>query len=83
MNRIFNLTILAVAFALVIGFGAFSTTMAASDNFNWDYPGQVNLIGIDEANNSLAGHADRDRGVPGFTFDTYGLAGNYADHMER
>lgn len=84
MNKVFNLTIFAVAFALVFGFGAFNGAMAAkSDNFNYDYPGQANLIGVDEADNSLGNHRDRDRGVPGFSFDSYGLSGSYADHMER
>ncbi len=83
MNRLFNLTIFAVAFALVAGLGAFSSTMAASDNFNWDYPGQANLIGVDEANNSLGVSRDRDRDGPEFAMESYGLSGNYVNHMER
>ncbi len=83
MRRLFNLAVVAVAFALVIGLGTTSSTMAADDKSSLDYNGHADLAGVDEARPSRADRAERDRVIPPFAFRSYGPEGGYADFMER
>ncbi len=71
------LTVVAVAFALVLGFGTLNAAKAvpgtAGDAYNLP-PGNVNLIGLDAADNSVR-VIDRDVAPAprGFFTDSYGL----------
>ena len=74
------ITVVAVSFALVLGFGGFNVVKAAPSYSGGESPnppaGEVNLFGADEAGNS-AGVIARDRDPRAFRFapDTYGLHG--------
>ena len=74
-KRLFsNLTILAFAFALVLGFGAINHSNA-NDLIADSFPGHVNLFGDDQAHN-VATPIGADRDVtPLPVFDSYGLQG--------
>lgn len=60
-KKLYGLSIFAVTFALVLGFGAINQTLAASGSYNHDY-GQADLIGVDEATNGVNTVLDRDTG---------------------
>lgn len=69
----FGLSIFAVAFAFVIGFGAINDAKAMGDSYNVNY-GQTNLFAVDEAHNAAGVLSNRDmdsnhsnRGLPGFS----------------
>lgn len=77
--KIFTPFVLAVALAVVFGFGAVNNTHAVStDSYNVSTPDQSNMIGVDEAGNRLGATSDRDKG-PAPSFQTYGLFGNWSD----
>ncbi|MEN6438884.1 MAG: hypothetical protein ABFD97_09895 [Syntrophobacter sp.] len=73
---IFSVSIFAVAFALVFGFGSINNVNASPENYNAEYVGEANLIGVDEAHNSLASR-DKDSGS-GFTFESHGLNSEFS-----
>lgn len=79
MNKklIFSVAIFAVAFAMVFGFGSMNNVNASPENYNLEYTGEANLIGVDEAHNSL-GNRDTDRGAPVFNFGSYGLGSDFS-----
>jgi len=57
----FGLSVFAVAFALVFGFGSINSASAiTSDSYNQQFVGEANLWGVDEAHN-VAGIRDMDR----------------------
>ncbi len=75
----FRLTAGAVAFALVLGFGAFNTAKAVPNNSGKRQrviTGDVNFVGTDKANTSsnFVGR-DAESGDYRFAPDTYGLHG--------
>ncbi len=77
--KIFTPFVVAVALAVVFGFGAINNTNAAStDSYNVSPPDQANMIGVDEAGNRLGANADRDKS-PSPSFQTYGLFDNWSD----
>jgi len=70
MNKkfFFGLSLFAVAFALVFGFGSINSASAiTSDSYNQQFVGEANLWGVDEAYNT-AGIRDMDR-APGAVFE--------------
>lgn len=74
------LTVVAVSFALVIGFGGFTVVKAAPSYIGGESPNPpadaVNLVGADLAKNSpRAVTTDSDSRASGFAPDTYGLHG--------
>ena len=75
MNKRFlsTLSILAFAFALVLGFGAINYSNA-SELIPDSYPGQISLFGDDRAHNEVALTADRDVDSRPL-FESYGLQG--------
>ena len=75
-KRLFSrLSIFAVAFALILGFGAVNYSNA-NDLIAESYPGQVNLFGDDLAQNRV-GTLDADRdATPRPIFESHGLNGN-------
>ncbi len=74
-KRLFsNLTILAFAFALVLGFGAINYSNA-NDLIPESYPGQVNLFGNDQAHNGIGTLAADQDIAPRAAVDSYGLQG--------
>ncbi|MFZ2448463.1 MAG: hypothetical protein WAW37_19050 [Syntrophobacteraceae bacterium] len=82
MNKKFysNLTVFAVAFALVLGLGTFNAAKAVPGMGDEGYsnliPGEVNLFGIDAADNAArVSHRDADVRAYVFTPDSYGLWG--------
>ncbi len=78
MNKrlISSLSILAFAFALILGFGAINYSNA-NDLIPESYPGQVTLIGNDLAHNQV-GALVADQDVPSRpAFDSYGLQGKW------
>ena len=80
MNKklLFSLTIFTFAFAVVFGFGTLNNAAAvASGEHNYEYPGQVNLIGIDEAFTSVGPGRDFDKSLD-FSFETRGLDGSFS-----
>ncbi|MFZ2448460.1 MAG: hypothetical protein WAW37_19035 [Syntrophobacteraceae bacterium] len=65
-----SLSIVAVVFTLVLGFGALDVAKAVPGMGDEGYtlpPGQTNLFGLDEADNSVA-TSDRDRADRDFEF---------------
>ncbi len=76
--RILSLTVFTLALAVVFGFGAINNSNAAlTDSFNLVAGHEVNLTGVDEANNGIGTASDKDAG-PSFSFQTYGLSGDWA-----
>jgi len=75
-KKLFSLSIFAVALAMAFVFSAPIVTMAASDNYNDQFVGITNLLGVDEAHYGI-GARDRDR-APVVNFQTYGLQGDWA-----
>ncbi len=81
MNKRFfsRLTIVAVAFTLVIGFGTFNAAKALTGENGMGYnlaPGQTILIGADFAGNSVgAARNDADSRPHELVSDSYGLRG--------
>ena len=76
-------TVIAVSFALVLGFGALNTVKAVpgTSGERVIVPGAgIDQVGIDGADNSIgiAGRADKDPGSTRSAFapDTYGLHGS-------
>jgi len=81
MNKrfFFSLSIVAVAFALILGSGTFNTAQAvpgeSSERLSLP-PGEVNLFGADYAVNSgWKTTRDADFRTPGFAPEPYGLLG--------
>ncbi len=74
-KRLFStLSILAFAFALVLGFGAINHSNA-NELIPESYAGQTSLFGDDQAHNSVGEvNADRDVATKPI-FETYGLQG--------
>jgi hypothetical protein len=81
MNKrfFFSLSVIAVAFALVLGFGALNAAKAVpgESGSNYNFPaGQANLFGVDEAHNVLGGlNRDSDFRANSFAPAPYGLRG--------
>ncbi len=78
MNKrlISSLSILAFAFALLLGFGAISNSNA-NDLIPESFPGQVTLIGNDLAHNEVGAlAADKDVSSSP-SIDSYGLQGKW------
>ncbi|MGO9020522.1 MAG: hypothetical protein ACLQVJ_19455 [Syntrophobacteraceae bacterium] len=75
-KKLFSLSIFTIALAMAFVFSAPNVTRAASDNYNDQFVGITNLLGVDEAHNG-AGARDRDR-APVVNFQTYGLQGDWA-----
>jgi len=70
---ILSVSIFAVAFALVLGLGTTNNANATPENYNQQYVGEANLVGVDEADNTLAARSrDMDRSA-GFTFESHSL----------
>lgn len=70
-------TVVAVAFALVLGFGVLNPAKAVPGETGDGYKipaGQVSQFGLDFADNS-AQVKDKDARNPGFIPDSYGLSG--------
>jgi len=76
---LFQLTIVAVAFALVLGLGTLNAATAVSAERGDGYAvpaGEVNLLGIDGAGNSVGAiHRESDFRTHEFAPDSYGLWG--------
>ena len=76
-KRLFSLSIVTIAFAMVFSFTAPNVTSAAGDNYNYILIDAVNVFGADEAVNGIEPGSDRDVG-PDLNFQSYGLQGNWA-----
>ncbi len=76
---IYSLSVVAVAFALVFGFGTLNTAKAVPGENGEGYnlpAGENNLFGVDQADNSTVGiDRDRDADLRAHEFDSYGLFG--------
>ena len=75
-KRLFSLSIVTIALAMVFSFTTPNVTLAAGDNYNDVFIGASNLFGVDEAVNGTEPNSDRDVG-PGVEFQSYGLRGDW------
>jgi len=75
-NKLFSLTIFAVALAVASMVTVPGVMAAVSDNYNAVFIGTPDLFGVDEATNT-ASDRDRDISPPALDFSTYGLQGNW------
>ncbi len=78
-KKLFSLSIFTIALAMAFVFSAPIVTRAASDNFDDQFLGESNLVGIDEPTSPVTPlhNRDRDNGRD-FKFPSYGLQGNWA-----
>jgi len=62
-----------------VDFGTYGLQGIRSNHYNKEFPGEANLIGVDEADNRIAtAPADKDReNAPGVDLHSYGLQGNW------
>jgi hypothetical protein len=77
-KKLFSLSIFTITLVISFVFSAPGVTMASSDNYNAAFPGNSNLLGVDEAHSSVGALPDRDMDIaPGLNFQSYGLQGDW------